>query len=123
MQLGDGTSRMKTKKKKNRNFVKKNLCPYCTYPCESAGGIGEYRADKPYPGCLSFCLMCCNPATWDANMKLVKFDLNSIPNLLERNRIKLLGLKMQEFWEQNPHLESERRNNYLKIMEERNEVS
>jgi hypothetical protein len=113
---------MKTKKKKNRNFVKENICPYCTYPCESAGGIDGAERSKPHPGCISFCLMCCRAATWDANMKLVKFDLNSIPNLLERNRIKRLGFHIEEFWEKNPELESERRNRYLKIMEERNDL-
>lgn len=122
MQLDDGTKRMKTKKKKNRNFVKENICPHCTYPCESASGIDGAERFNPHPGCISFCLMCCGAAAWDANMKLVKFDLNSIPNLLERNRIKRLAFHIQEFWDKNPELESERRNKYLKIMEERNDI-
>jgi hypothetical protein len=62
--------------------------------------------------------MCCEPATWDASMRLIKYDLNSIPDLLERNRIKLLGMRMEEFWQTNPDKDG-RRTKYLKIMDER----
>lgn len=113
---------MKTKKRKNKHFVKENICPYCTYPCESANGIGEHSVEKPHPGCISFCLMCCSAAQWDVNMKLVKFDLNSIQNILERNRVKLLGMKIEQFWDENPDIEPDRRNRYLRIMEKRNDI-
>lgn len=103
--------------KKNKNFVKRNLCPYCTYPCDSASMIkGQGR---PHPGCISFCLMYCQPAAWNAEMKLIKFDLDSIPDLLERNRIKVLGIKIEQFWEENPDKDG-RRAKYLKIMDEKN---
>jgi hypothetical protein len=62
--------------------------------------------------------MCCEPSTWDSNMKLIKFDLNSITDLLERNRIKILGLKINQFWETNPDKDG-RRAMYLKLMDRR----
>ena len=119
MKKGDGIKRMKTKKKKNKDFVKHNICPYCTYVCGSASALD--CVGTPHPGDISFCLMCCNSMTWDANMKLVKFDLNSIPDLLDRNRIKGLGLKMHEFWETTPDTDG-RRAKYLKKMDELNEL-
>lgn len=103
-------------KKKNKEFVKRNRCPYCTYPCDSATNLDEN--ERPEPGCISFCLMCCEPAVWDGNMKLVKFDLNSIPNILERTRIKMLGIKVREFWDTHPDTDG-RREKYLKIMDKR----
>jgi hypothetical protein len=78
--------------------------------------------DKPEPGSISFCLMCCEPATWDESMKLVKFDLNSIPDIIERNRIKLLGMRVNEFWETHPDTDG-RRAMYLKLMDKRSEMS
>lgn len=51
-------------------------------------------------------------------MKLVKFDLNSIPNILERTRIKMLGIKVREFWDTHPDTDG-RREKYLKIMDKR----
>lgn len=108
----------KKSKKKNKDFVKRNRCPYCTYPCDSATTIDKYE-NKPEVGDVSFCLMCCEPSTWDSNMKLIKFDLDSIPDLLERNRIKLLGMKVNTFWEDNPP-DDGRRNMYLKLMDRRN---
>lgn len=101
-------------KKKNRDFVKRNKCPYCTYPCDSASQIDGKH--KPSVGDLSFCLMCCEPSTWDVSMRLIKFDLNSIHDLLERNRIKSLGFKIHDYWEQNPCKDG-RREKYLKIMD------
>lgn len=106
------------KKKKNKEFVKRNRCPYCTYLCGSYTFIGKTK-EKPKVGDISFCLMCCEPCTWDSKMKLVKFDLDSIPDLLERNRIKLLGLKVNTFWEENPDKDG-RREMYLKLMDRRN---
>jgi hypothetical protein len=103
---------------KNKYFVKRNICPYCTYPCDSAAMIDIDGDDKPEPGSINFCLMCCEPSTWDENMKLVKFDLNYIEDIIERNRIKLLGIRINEFWETNPD-KSGRRAMYLKRMDQR----
>lgn len=96
--------------------LKRNRCPYCTYPCDAATMIkGD---DQPHPGCISFCMMCCEPSMWDEKMKLVKFNLNSIPDLIERNRIKLLGMMVNEFWETHPDTDG-RRAMYLKLMDKR----
>jgi hypothetical protein len=94
--------------------VKKNKCPYCTYPCDRASMVRG--KEKPRPGSLSFCLMCCELSEWDKNMKLQKFDINSIPDLIERNKIKSLGMHMIDFWEQKPDTTG-RREKYLKIMD------
>lgn len=104
------------KKRKNKDFVKRNRCPYCTYPCDSATMIKG--KDKPEPGSISFCLMCCEPSTWDESMRLIKFDLNSIPDIIERNRIKVLGLRVSEYWDLNPDRDG-RRAMYLKRMDQR----
>jgi hypothetical protein len=102
---------------KNINFIKKNICPHCTYPCDSATMIkGE---DKPRPGCLSFCLMCCEPSVFDDNMKLIKFDLNTITDIIERNRIKVLGMRVHEFWDIHPDTDGQRAM-YLKKMDKIN---
>ena len=112
----------KVKKKKNSLFVKHNKCPYCTYNCDSAfmNPIDpDYKeSNKPVPGNVSFCLMCGEPSRWDHDMKLIKFDLNTIPDILERNRIKLLGMHIHTFWEQNPCKDG-RREKYLKIMDKK----
>ncbi len=112
------------KRKHNSFFVKRNRCPYCTYPCDSAfvnpSDPEMKESDKPYPGCISFCLMCCEPSTWDDNMKLIKLDIKSIPDIVERNRLKLLGSKMEEFWETHHDNDiNSRRAMYLKRMDQR----
>ena len=110
-------------KKKNSFFVKKNKCPYCLYPCDSAfldpNDPHKKGGDVPEPGDVSFCLMCCSSMTWDKNMKLQKFDLNSIEDMVERVRIKMVGHRVHEFWDKNPD-KSGRREKYLKIMDKRN---
>ena len=107
---------MSKKSKKNKDFIKRNRCPYCTYLCDSATMLKGN--DKPSPGAISFCLMCCEPGTWDKNMKIVKFDLNSITDIIERNKIKLVGMKMNEFWDTHPDTDG-RRAMYLKLMDKR----
>lgn len=97
----------------NDYFVKKNICPYCTYPCDSAGSLGKEK-DRPEAGSISYCLMCCEPSIFDPEMNLVKFDLNSIEDLIERNRLKVLQIRMEEFWQFNPDKDG-RRKKYLKI--------
>lgn len=102
--------------KKNPEFVKEgNTCPYCTYICESASMINS--KERPKQGDLSFCLMCCQPLQWNENMDLVKFDLNSIDDIVERNRLKIMSLKMQEFWTFHPD-KTGKREKYLKAYDE-----
>ncbi len=104
-------------KKKNKHFVGKNKCAYCTYSMDSAGILGNADATAN-AGDLAFCLMCCNALQFDGDMKLIKFDIDSIPGLLERNRIKGIQFKMIEFWDKNPS-KAEKREKYLKIMDSR----
>lgn len=101
---------------KNKEYIKPNICPYCTYPCDSAGGIGEFEGYKPSSGDLSFCLMCSMPSIFDDEMTLVKFDLNSIKDLVERNRLKAIQFRCNEFWDHHPDKDG-RRKKYLEIME------
>lgn len=101
--------------KKNPEFVKNNICTYCTYHCESATMINS--KEGPEPGDLSFCFMCCQPSQWDEQMNMIKFDLNTIDDIIERNKVKLISLKMQEFWELHPD-NTGRREKYLKVYDE-----
>ncbi len=96
--------------------VKKSKCPYCTYICD--GALPADNDCKPSPGDISFCLMCCNSNTWDDNMKLIKFDLNSISDLVERNRLKIIGVRMNEFWDKSPDKHNIREI-YLKKMDQK----
>ncbi len=105
-------------KKKNKHFVKKNICPYCTYPCDSAF-MHEDDKQKPDPFDLSFCLMCCEPSQWDQNMKLIKFDLDSVKDIVERNRLKMIKIKVEDFWNTHPDTDG-RREKYLTIMDMEN---
>ena len=105
-------------KKKNKDFVKRNYCPYCTYPCDSAMMLEG--KDKPTPGSISFCLMCCEPSVWNEKMDLIKFNLNSIIDIIDRNRVKLFGMKVSDFWLTHPDTDG-RRAKYLKIMDKKND--
>lgn len=102
---------------KNKNFVKDNTCPYCTYPCPLVANIKSGR--RPIPGNLAFCLMCLNASIFDKEMHLIKFDLNSITDLIERNRLKVLQLKMRSFWDNDFHDSHviKRREKYLAILD------
>lgn len=101
---------------KNPEYVKPNICPYCTYPCDSAGGIAGDEGYKASSGDLSFCLMCGSPSIFENNMNLKKFDLNTIEDLVERNRLKAIQFRCNEFWEYHPDTDG-RRKKYLTIME------
>lgn len=100
---------------KNKYFVKKNECPYCTYPCDSADSINHDH--RPQPGHLSYCMMCGNVSQWDENMNFVKFDIDSITDIVERNRLKSLRIDIERFWEENPDKDG-RRTMYLNKMDE-----
>ena len=102
-------------KEKNKYFVKPNNCPYCTYPCESADMIGG--DEKPQPGDISFCLMCGEASKWDENMTFVKFDIDSITDIIDRIRLKNLKMQFDSFWEAHPDKDG-RREMYLKKKDE-----
>jgi len=101
------------KKKPKNGFLKENTCPYCDYECTSATLIGNETV-APKPGDLSFCLMCCGAFLFDEKMNFVKFDLNSIPNIMERIRLRDLQIKMEQFWESKSRSENLRRETYLR---------
>ena len=104
----------------NKEFVKKNNCPYCTYESDSATMIGGNR--KPSPGDLTFCLMCSQPSQFDDTMTLVKFDLDSVTDINERIRLKSIQAKCDDFWESHPEASKDKeflkkREHFLKIMD------
>lgn len=82
-------------------FLKENKCPYCDYRC-TAAELMEDENQAPCVGDLTFCLMCCGASQFDENMNMIIFDINSIDDLIERNRIKGEQLKMELFWETHP---------------------
>lgn len=94
-------------KKIKNNYLKSNNCPYCGYFCDSATMIDKKRS-IPKVGDLSFCLMCCGSIQFGKDMKLTKFDLNSIKNINERVRLKAIQSKMELFWELNPDKDENR---------------
>lgn len=68
----------------------------------------EDESAIPVPGDLSFCLMCCEASQFGKKMKMHKFDLNSIRDIVERNRLKTVQNKMRQFWEENSDLQAAR---------------
>lgn len=100
----------------HENFVKENKCPYCTYGC---GYFSPLRGSKtPSKGDLSFCLMCASLCTFDENMNLLKFDINSILDLGKHVRLKAYQLKMRECWDTMPEEDQKKRKQYLEILEQ-----
>ena len=93
-------------------YRKPNNCPYCGYFCDAAM-MQEDEKQVPEAGDLSFCLMCCEPSIFGDDMKLQKFDLNSISDIVERNRLKGMQVKMEMFWDANPDTTG-RRDQFLK---------
>lgn len=82
-------------------YRKKNNCPYCGYFCDAAMMHEDEKA-IPTPGDLSFCLMCTEASIFNKKMKLKKFDLNSVKDLVERNRLKGIQVNMRLFWDSQP---------------------
>lgn len=99
----------------NKQYLKKDKCPYCTFKVKSAINADN---DIPKPGDISFCMMCCNPSQFNSKMKMVKIDLNKIDNIIERNRLKSMQIKLEMFWDENPNL-ADQRLKYLKIMDKK----
>lgn len=101
----------------DNGFRKKNVCPYCGYNTNRAQMIEDDNA-VPEPEDLSFCLMCCEYSQFDTDFNLIEFDLNSITDSVERNRLKINKIKMESFWEKNPD-KTGRRDKYLKELDRR----
>lgn len=96
----------------NNGFRRKNNCPYCGYFCDAHQMIEDERI-APQVGDLTFCLMCCEPSQFDNDMKMEKFDLNSIDDISERNRLKGIKINMENFWKEHPHI-SFKREKYIR---------
>jgi hypothetical protein len=86
---------------KDNRFRKENYCPYCGYLCDASTLLFK-KNGKPKPGDLSFCIMCTEPSEFDKKLNLIKFDLNSIEDAIERNRLKGIQVQMLLYWEANP---------------------
>lgn len=91
----------KNKQLPPNGFLKKNTCPYCGYNVSATMCKDDEKA-VPQPRDLTFCMMCTELCKFDEKMKLIKFDINSIQNLVDRSSIKLEQLKIRQFWEENP---------------------
>ena len=89
---------------KDNNFRKENKCPYCGYFCDAAQMLEDPSA-IPTPGDLTFCIMCTEASQFDKDLNMIKFDINSIEDLIERNRIKGIQVKMGLFWDEHPELQ------------------
>lgn len=105
------------KNEPDNGYRKPNNCPYCDYFCDAAT-MTEDKMKTPSPGDLSFCIMCIEACEFDKDMKLIKFDINSIKDIVERNRIKGIQVKMRLFYEDHPKL-CVKREKYLKIIEDK----
>lgn len=83
-------------------FRKPNTCPYCGHYCDAATIIDDDKRIPPTVGSLSFCINCAESSEFDKNMILIKFNLDSIENEVERNRLKNLQQHMKNFLKINP---------------------
>lgn len=110
----------KEKSEPENGYRKPNNCPYCGYFCDAAMMTGNDKA-VPKTGDLSFCMMCCEPSVFDESMKMQKFDLNSVNNLVERNRLKGIKIKMELFWETHPE-DSPRQEQFLKVRDQQEQM-
>jgi hypothetical protein len=104
----------------DNGYRKDNYCPYCGYFCDAATMIEDPR-QTPKPGDLSFCIMCCSPGQFDDNLVLQKFDLDSITDRNEKNRLLAMQAKMVFFWTSNlpKDEDKKRREGYLKTAKDR----
>ena len=107
--------------KDDNGYRKDNYCPYCHYFCDAATTMIGDSKQTPKPGDLSFCMMCCNPGQFDDNLVLQKFDIDSVTNRTEKNRLLAMQAKMLIFWTSSlpKQHDLDRRDKYLKIAKER----
>ena len=99
--------KINTEKMPDNGYRKPNNCPYCGYYCDAAL-MHEDDKTTPNSGDLSFCLMCCKPSQFDDDMNLIKFDIDSIDDVEERDRLHGIEKRMNMFWESNPELKEKR---------------
>lgn len=96
----------------DNGFRRENNCPYCGYFCDAHQMLKDEMA-VPKVGDLTFCMMCCEPSQFNNDMKMEKFDLNSIEDIEERNRLKKIKNNMERFWKDHAHI-SNRREEYIR---------
>lgn len=87
----------------DNGFRKENYCPYCNYKNDAATMPGDPNA-IPTAGDLTFCLKCSECSQFDENMKLIKFDIDSIENKKEVDRLKKMQNHIRDFWKAHPEL-------------------
>lgn len=92
-------------------YRKPNKCPYCNHFCDAALCTDD-DMEKPSPGDISFCIICFEPAEFDKDMKLIKFDLDSIQDAYERNRLKDMRSSMKHFIKNHPEYNSKGNESY-----------
>ena len=100
----------------DNEYRKDNYCPYCNYFCDCATitGVSDPKA-VPKPGDLSFCMMCCRPMKFGENMRLEKFDIDSLESRSQRNRLTEIRIMMELYWIQEASMEDkQKREEYLK---------
>lgn len=59
------------------NYRKPNNCPYCNAFVDAACRF-ENEEEKPEPDCLSVCINCAKVSIFDKDMKLQRFDMNTL---------------------------------------------
>ncbi len=61
----------------NKNYVGKNICPYCLHKTDSA--INEFdESVKPSIGDITLCIKCGEVSEFDKKMKLIKFNISQL---------------------------------------------
>jgi hypothetical protein len=58
-------------------YRKGNHCPYCNHYCDAAT-LPEDEEAAPYVGALSVCIECAKVSAFDKDMKLERFDMNTL---------------------------------------------
>ncbi len=62
----------------NKNFVGKNICPYCLHKADSAVNEND-ETMKPGPGDIVLCIRCGEVSEFDKKMKMMKFNVSRLP--------------------------------------------
>lgn len=61
----------------NKNFVRKDHCPHCQHPVNSA--IDENNEDvKPSVGDICICIKCGEVSQFDQNMMMTPFNISKL---------------------------------------------
>lgn len=102
---------MSTKDAPENTWRHKHKCPYCGYECDAATSLDEPNA-MPEVGSIAFCLKCVRCFEFGPDMNTLKFDLDTIENLDERIRLKVLQLNMLDFFRKNPEIKIGKKNDH-----------